>query len=356
MWLYCQRLNQPKTPFSDFSKLTPEMVEYCEQDTRVNEALFLYLQKYIDDPEWAEALETEHYAAYICADMHDNGFYFDIEGAEKLYLTVSGRVRELDEELKRAFPPRSKLRREITPSLTKSGAMHMKDFKWLGDNADLRPFYPGATFSLIDFQEFNPSSPKQVVTRLNEAGWKPTEKTKGYTTELRKRPRQRDPERLEEYKEFGWKVSETNLETLPDTAPAAAHHLKDFLTLISRQRKLDEWFGAYRKSDHAIHGSFMSIGTWPHRMSHNSPNMGNNVALDKEYGYDMRALWKARKDNILVGVDMDAAHLRIFAHLIQDEEFRDGLVKGKKELGTDAHSINARALGLDPQKVYPERG
>lgn len=44
---------------------------------------------------------------------------------------------------------------------------------------------------------------------------------------------------------------------------------------------------------------------------------------------------------------MDAAHLRLFAHYIEDEEFTAALLAG------DPHSLNARALGLDPQEFYP---
>lgn len=59
----------------------------------------------------------------------------------------------------------------------------------------------------------------------------------------------------------------------------------------------------------------------------------------------MRSLWRAEEGNLLVGCDMEGAHLRIFAHLIQDEAFINALVTGKKEDQSDVHSLNKRALG-----------
>jgi DNA polymerase-1 len=51
------------------------------------------------------------------------------------------------------------------------------------------------------------------------------------------------------------------------------------------------------------------------------------------------------KNRLLVGVDAEGIQLRIFAHLINDPEFTDALVKGKKDDKTDPHSLNQRILG-----------
>jgi len=59
----------------------------------------------------------------------------------------------------------------------------------------------------------------------------------------------------------------------------------------------------------------------------------------------MRSLWISPKRRLLVGVDAEGIQLRIFAHYINDEEFTDALVKGKKSDKTDPHSLNARILG-----------
>ena len=48
---------------------------------------------------------------------------------------------------------------------------------------------------------------------------------------------------------------------------------------------------------------------------------------------------------LLVGVDAEGIQLRIFAHYINDPEFTQSLVEGKKDDKTDPHSLNQRILG-----------
>jgi len=73
---------------------------------------------------------------------------------------------------------------------------------------------------------------------------------------------------------------------------------------------------------------------------------GKDLAdLAYEYGKAMRSLWRATPGLKLVGCDAEGIQLRLFAHYINDAAFTRALVEGNKEDGTDAHSLNASALG-----------
>jgi DNA polymerase-1 len=128
--------------------------------------------------------------------------------------------------------------------------------------------------------------------------------------------------------------------------------------LAARIRTLDEWLEYYRPDTGRIHGTFNHIGARTQRMSHTKPNMGNIATkksikyngkelkdLATELGGRMRSLWCAGPNRLLVGTDMESAHLRIFAHLINEPEFTQSLISGKKEDGSDPHSVNKRILG-----------
>lgn len=335
-----KRQGKLKGNFKDFSQLTQEMVDYCVQDVEVTHAWHITIAKHLASDYWVKALELEHQIAFICQEMSSNGFYFNIDKAQALYEDIVQRLSALDQTLDQAFPPRSKLVREITPRETKHGTLHRGDFRWL-QSADLTPFSPGAAFSLVEFEPFNAGSPKQIVERLNAAGWRPTEKTKGHI----QAERNNDKERLEHFRQFGWSVSEINLRTLPDTAPEAAKRLVERLLLDSRRSTLEEWFNAYRKSTGRIHGRFHHIGAWTGRMSHSGPNMANIPAGDSPYAHEMRSLWCVPKDRLLVGVDAEGIQLRILAHYMNDKTFTEALINGRKEDGNDAHSLNQKALG-----------
>lgn len=330
------RLKFPKTNFKEFDKFSQQMVDYCKNDVEVTYKLFELFKPYIQSEDWRRSLRLEHDVAWLCNDLHDNGFGFDIDTARKLHTEITTELQALQSELQTAFPPRTKLIREINPILTKHGTLHQKDFRWTND---LSPYSAGAPFSLIEFVPFNPGSPKQCVERLNAAGWRPTEKTKGHKTA----EREKDEEKLKHFKTYGWSIDETNLATLPATAPEAARKLVTWLLLDSRRSTLEEWFNAYNPNTKRIHGRFRHMGAWTGRMSHAGPNMANIPSHGSVYGDDFRKLW--RSSRVLVGVDADAIQLRILAHYINDRRFTEALVSGRKEDGTDAHTLNQRALG-----------
>lgn len=351
-----ERLGFPKTNYSDFSCYSQQMLDYCINDVLVTEKLYATLEPYVTSSQWRRSLRLEHDIAFLCNDLTRDGFTFDREGAKRLHLAISERLGDLAGDLSESFGNRAKYDRTIHPRLTKSGALSRTDFRWLDDPSDLTKFN-GGPFSRITWEPFNPGSPKQCVERLWECGWKPTDKTKGHIVAERtlsdvRRSRKPDPkaiadaeERLEHFRHYGWKVNETNLDTLPREAPEAAHKLVEWLTLDSRRSTLEEWFSAYNEKTGRIHGRFNHIGAWTGRMSHNSPNLANIPGHGSLYGDDMRRLWQAGPGKYLVGVDADSIQLRILAHYMNDPAFIEALTKGRKEDGTDAHTLNQRALG-----------
>jgi DNA polymerase-1 len=356
------RLGFPKSAHSDFSSYSQQLVDYCINDVLVTEKLYAFFSEYIYSPQWARSLRLEHDVAWLCNDLHDNGFSFDAGGAEALLLAVRDRLRSLESELAESFQTRPRLVRSVHPKVTRSGTLSRVDFRWLEDSSDLTR-YNGGPFSLIAFEPFNPGSPKQCVERLWECGWQPYDKTKGHIAierELSEHRRRRNQgtsanerttrtaeleERLEHFRKYGWKVNEANLATLPRTAPEAAHKLVEWLTLESRRSTLEEWLKSYNPSTGRIHGRFNHIGAWTGRMSHNSPNMANIPGHGSLYGDEMRSLWRAEPGSYLVGVDADGIQLRILAHYMNDKDYINAIVNGNKDDGTDQHSLNKRALG-----------
>jgi len=346
-------LKFPKGAFNDFSRYSEEMLKYCINDVHLNHKVYDELMKVVNrnGNAFKLAIPCEMEMAHICRGMHVDGFKYDIEEADKISKELEGRLGVLHETIQASFPPRSVETRVITPRLTKSGSIHKADFRWYrGD--DYTFFDADSPFCLLEWQEFNPGSPKQIVDRLWEAGWQPTEKTK---THLQA---EKDKKVTDAHKRYGWKIAESNLGTLPDGAPDGARCLVEWILLSARVRTLKEWKQSYDHTDARVHGRFNSIGTRTHRMSHSNPNLGN-VATKKtikynspylrelaiNYGGRMRELWTCEPGSYLVGCDMEGAHLRIFAHLINDKDFIKALVSGKKEDGTDPHTLNMRKLG-----------
>ena len=297
------------TDITDWSYFQPRMVERCIQDTYINKKLYVIAKEKLKNvPD--QAIRIEHEIASICLGMHRDGFAFDRDGCVGIILELRERLAEIDVEMQEAFPP------EIIHLKTKDKVI-----------------------------PFNPRSPSQIVKRLNEWGWKPTDYTPN------KNP----------------KVNETNLATLPADAPRASRLLIERLILSTRVSTLESWLSAYSGQTGRIHGDYRPIGTWTHRMSHRNPNMGNVAAeksikyrspelieLATELGAKLRGLWRAGDDCFLVGTDADQIQLRIFAHYVNDPALTKALTEGSSKLGTDFHTLNSRILSVtrDSAKTF----
>ncbi len=346
-----------------FSKWSKELEQYCVQDVEICHKIYLKYIKYINNPDHRRSILLEHRFQLIVNDLHDNGFSFNADKAQKLLDKVTAELQKLDVDIEKAFPPREVLIREFTPKATKFGTISKTSVpRSLHDQIHL--YEVGKTYQHTKLEPFNPSSHKQIIEVLHNAGWSPVEKTTTHIEcerELNRLKRDRGNDnsldiaelsgKLVGYGKYGWKVNEANLATLPDKAPAPARFLAKRILLESRRRTLTEWLGLVDPSSSRIHGSFYAIGAWTHRMAHQRPNTANipnefdTNGKVKLLGKEMRQLWRAPKNRLLVGVDAEGIQLRIFAHYINDEEFTNALVHGKKSDKSDPHSLNQRILG-----------
>jgi DNA polymerase-1 len=107
------------------------------------------------------------------------------------------------------------------------------------------------------------------------------------------------------------------------------------------------------------------MGAGTARMTHARPNIAQVPGLkDRKtggvmpYGKECRSLFKARPGYVFVGCDADALELRCLAGYMAKYDggaYIKTVLEGNKDLGTDMHSVNMRALvftGRDPAKTW----
>jgi hypothetical protein len=129
-------------------------------------------------------------------------------------------------------------------------------------------------------------------------------------------------------------------------APDATHILHGLKSTV---------LGSFSTS--TINGTIDTIGTWTHRCAHRNPNLAN-IATAKTIKYKEPTLARTiiglgactrslfhSGGHWQVGCDADGIQLRLFAHFANDQDLIDANVSGNKEIGTDIHSLNRRALG-----------
>jgi DNA polymerase-1 len=291
------------------------MEDYCVQDIVVTEKLW----DLICSKNYAEqAILIETQVAHILARQERHGFLFDEKKAAQLYAKLVQRKLELEAEVKAVFKPLF-LRdgKTFTPA---------KSSKQYGYEA-------GAPMTKVKLTEFNPTSRDHVAYWLKlHYGWEPIE----FTNDGKP------------------KVDDEVIAKLPY---AEAAPLKEYFMVAKRIGQLAEgkeaWLKAV-KADGRIHGRVNTNGAVTGRMTHSGPNMGQVPASRSPYGHECRELFIVAACKKLVGADADALELRDLAGYMaayDDGAYIRTVLEGDKSKGTDMHSVNCRALGMDPKAV-----
>jgi DNA polymerase I-like protein with 3'-5' exonuclease and polymerase domains len=362
-------LGKPKTYFKKFSEYSEEMLEYCKDDVDLGERIFNLYRRFIDDPSWEKSLACEHKMAFLCEQMHWNGFKFDIERARRVLPEIQHRMMELEAEFQDIWPPKLVEVNRVQYKTKGDGTLYRTVTKARENYPKTEVDSEANELVCYDYRSFNPASTPDRIEKLWEAGWKPTEKTKTHFKFLtRAKPGEKwgktvlDKEAFEKKKRdfeySGWTVSEENLQTLPQDAPEGAFKLAEWLTLQGRMAALRERIKEC-ESDGRIRTKFWHIGAWTHRMSHSNPNLANISSpfhgeprnaveeVKKKYDTSFREMFTVDDGGYLVGTDAESIQLRILSHYLKNEEYVHAITSGRKEDKTDIHNVNLKALGLE---------
>lgn len=315
-----------------------EMQDYCVQDVEVTEKLWL---KLIDKGFSEESIQLEHCVRRIIARQEAYGFAFDEKAAIELYGTLSQKKADLEAELQRVFPPWFKSKGKVTPPQTRRVKrpefpdVIIRQFSEK-TGKELKPYVgppretytEGEPYTKIERVTFNAGSRQDIADRLIKLfKWKPKEFTAdGHP-----------------------KVDEEILLGLP-YPPAKV--LTEYLMIQKRIGQLAEGKEAWLKNVKAgrLHGSVNTNGAVTGRMTHSKPNMAQVPSGRAPFGHECRALFIASPGKKLVGCDADALELRDLAGYMAAYDggaYIRTVLEGKKEDGTDMHTLNAKALGCD---------
>ena len=308
-----ERLNFPKGDYSDWSTLTPEMVEYCKQDVAVTRGMLKALEKELEGFS-DESIQLEHEVQSIVVRQIKNGWKLDQPKARDLLALLKERQYDLESEVQRTFKPLPTFIKEIVPKVKKDGTYSDVGLKFLGGRDSINNV--SGAFSRVDYPAFNLGSRQQIARHLQYYGWKPTEKTeKGSII-----------------------VDEGTLSSVVGIPQAAL--IAEYLMLQKRIGLVSSWIDAVDDTTGRVHGYVNSIGAVTGRMTHSSPNMAQVPSNGSPYGVESRGCWVAAEGYSLVGCDASGLELRMLAHYMDDKDYTSEVLDG------DIHTANMLAAGL----------
>jgi len=312
------RLGLNKGEIEDFSVFTAEMVDYCDQDVRITNALWKSCRNR-GCTDYAVDLEMEF--AFIAHIMEKSGIGFNTAKAMELYEKVSSERTNLLSTLSSLVPP--KLEELRTPSY------------WLDPVTDVKYPTKGAAPTSarkelvrgpnrVRESPFNPMSRQQVAEFLMTKGWVPE-----VTTPTGK-PR----------------VDEAILMEIIDIPEA--EHIAKLYRLQKLLGMLHDGKGGWLKlvQSDRLHPRLKTVGTISGRTSCVNPNLQQVPSSRLPFGKECRELFYADEGRLLCGIDAKSLEVRCFAHYLtpyDSGEFAEEVLRG------DIHESNAKMMGCDRQ-------
>jgi DNA polymerase I-like protein with 3'-5' exonuclease and polymerase domains len=340
-------------PWADWS---PDMQDYCERDVKVlgelRKRYRLLVKKLIaegNDP--ARCIEIEHQIVWVMAQQERNGFPFDVKRAGDLYSKIVGQRETLEHNLDNLFKPwwvktstetvgktrNVKMTGQPDVTIPRTSEKTGKELSpYVGP--PLCEYEEGAVYSKIKYTKFNPNSRPHIADRLTALhGWEPSDFTKTG-------------------------LPQVDDEILVKLAYPEAKELAKYFLLDKRVGQIAEGKQAWLKVEKKgkIHGTVNTNAAVTGRATHSGPNVGQVPSVRVPFGKECRECFHVDPAwGVLLGSDQDALELRClagFMSLWDNGAYIETVLRGDKKVGTDIHSVNARALGLDPVKRYPVGG
>lgn len=266
---------------------------YCIRDVDVLADVYCSISDGLTKKEFSqESIALEHDVAAIIAQQEKNGFKLDVPYATVLLANLKGRLAEINEAMQKRWPPYAVER------FSEKTGKRLKD----------------------EIVSFNPGSRKQIGEKLQELGWKP-----------------------KKFTETGQpQVDET---TLMNVDIPEAKLIAEYLLIQKRIAQIESWIEAV-KDDGRVHGRVITNGAVTGRMTHHSPNMAQIPNSGSLYGPECRQCWTVEDGMVLVGCDASGLELRMLAHYMKDSAYVKTVTEGSSKEGTDVHTINQKAAGL----------
>lgn len=283
-----------------FDKPVEVLLEcYCKRDVDVLGLLYLHLSSDVGVQGFSlDSVALEHQVAAIISKQEKNGFKLDTIHATCLLAELKGKMSAINDRMQALYPPY-----EVERISEKTGKT-------------LKP----------EVVVFNPASRQQIAEKLIGLGWKPkkfTEPTANYPQ--------------------GQAIVDES--TLMGLKYPLAGMIAEYMMLGKRIAQIESWLEVVG-ADGRVHGRVITNGAVTGRMTHMKPNMAQIPNSGSPYGPECRQCWTVEEGNVLVGCDASGLELRMLAHYMKDEGYVKTVCEGSSKDGTDVHTVNQKAAGL----------
>ena len=341
-----QHLGEHKGDFNDWSKYSQEMLDYCKQDTRVNELIYKRLLAEVKEqaehrPLIREALRVEHDLSRLSAQQVRDGWLFNFTECSKLIQKISTDMSEIEA----AVEPHLKDREVLidtdpkTPQYKKNGEYTTVSARVISEHlgytvvpADALkstpPMSPGTEFQRKKLEPASMGNQDIVKDYLEVIGWKPDE------WNWKRLPNG----------QFIKQSPKLTSKSLNAMSHPHGRMIDEYYTLRARKSVMTSWMDQ-ADGDGRLRGDVMDMGAQSFRQTHKI--IANLPGANAKYGKEIRELFIAPEGKTIISADGAAYQIRLLAHYLNDEKYTKTVLEG------DPHQLNADSMGCERHLAKP---
>lgn len=326
-WGY--RVGRGKPDHDDWENFSPAMLHRCSEDVEILDLVYNAL---VDEAkglggEWGPAYRNSFKLFSILSKQERYGWYVDQKFLDKSLYMLNHWMDRIDKVLE----PRLPMICEPLEGKEKG------EYKWVkkpfmksGDHAEIAKKHygdevavVGGVFSRVAFRPVSLDSNAEVKAFLLKLGWEPVQ----------------------------WNTNEAGEQTSPKLSKddpfegvqgSMGRLIARRVQCKSRRSIVEGWKNKIREDGRlpSVVSGLADTGRATHSVIVNVPN------ADAFFGKWMRKIFSCPEGRVLVGCDAKGCQDRMLAQRAKNDDFTYMLLHGKKEDGTDGHSLATKAVNF----------
>lgn len=329
-WGY--RVGRGKPEHNDWEFFSEAMLHRCTEDVEILELVYYELLKEMRNGTWKPALMLSMRLFENLAMQEDYGWLVDRAHMDFCISQLTNWIRRIDAVITPNLPMILEIDENkkdgeylyVKKPFLKSGKYSESVNNWLLNSdipVDDSPIV--GPFARVSFRPVDLNSNQETKDYLLAQGWEPLE----------------------------WNINDNGERTSPKMSkddPFEGINGKLGKLVAKRvqcrqRRSIIEGLIGLIREDGRIASAVNTLAVTG-RATHR--NIVNIPQAKSFYGKQMRKIFTCKKGFVLVGTDSDACQIRMLCGRMNDPVYTDNVLNGKKEDGTDIHSVNMRAAGL----------
>jgi len=330
-WGY--RVGRPKPKYDEWDKFSNAMLERCKADVEIQHRMFKALADEAKGGDWKQAHRMTLKLFERLHMSEDYGWLVDQEHMHQCIHTLDRWIAMIDRAVLPHLPLRvvvGEVKKEgeynhVRKPFKKDGtyATSVVTFLEAGGGADGLGFDSVVgPFSRISFRHTDLDSNLETKQFLLAQGWEPKEWNFKNGKRTSAKLSKDDP----------FKGITGKLGHLIARRVQCRHRSSTIRGLLSVVR-----------SDGRIPSVITGIATTGRAKHKNIVNIPGERSF---FGKQMRSIFIAKPGWVLVGTDSEGCQVRMLAARMGDERYKEAVVNGNAEDGTDQHALTMRATGI----------